>query len=277
MIKSLVVGVNGSELSKAAVRVAVEWARMLDASVTFLAILDVEGLTAGQSVGMMGSAFKAERDEKVLARWRERLTGALNDAAGAAQAAGVRYEARSIEGDPAEELAKEVHRHDALVIGRRAEPRSDHEPASSESMAEIVRDSPRPVIVAGSVHHQGSSVVVAYDGSSHASQALESFIASGMYADLPVLLLGVSDGKAAMEETLAGAFDYLRRHGREGSVHVVPESKGIAASILRFAEQQSAAMIVMGTHGVTGLKKKLLGSVSEGVVKKSSFPVFLER
>ena len=123
MLKSLVVGVNGSDLSRSAVRAAVSWASSLGASVTFLAILDVDGLTAGQSVGMMGSAFKAERDEKVLASWRERLSKAMEDASKVAEAAGVQYEARSIEGSPEEVLAKEVQRHDALIIGRRAVPR----------------------------------------------------------------------------------------------------------------------------------------------------------
>ena len=193
MLKSLVVGVNGSDLSKAAVRVAVDWAGLLGASVTFIAILDVEGLTAGQSVGMMGRGFKAERDEKVLANWRERLSGAMADAVQVAEAAGVPYETRSVEGSPTEELSKEVHRHDALIIGRRAVPRTDHEPASTESMMEILRTSPRPVIVAGSTHHGGASVVVAYDGSAQASQALESYIASGLYPDLPVQLVAVSD------------------------------------------------------------------------------------
>lgn len=277
MLKSLVVGVNGSDLSKAAVRVAVDWAGQLGASVTFLAILDVDGLTAGQSVGMMGSGFKAERDEKVLAKWRERLTAAMADAGQTAEAAGVQYETRSIEGSPTEELSREVHRHDALVIGRRAVPRTDHEPASTESMVEIIRTSPRPVIVAGPTRHDGSSVVVAYDGSAQASQALESYIASGLYPDLPIRLVGVSDRKEATEADLEGPLDYVRRHGREASIHVLPEGRGIPDTLLQFVAGDSPALMVMGTQGTTGLKKRLLGSVSETVVRKSPVPVFLER
>lgn len=277
MLKSLVVGVNGSDLSQAAVRVSVDWAGMLGIPVTFLAVLDVEGLTGGQSVGMMGSAFKAERDEKVLANWRERLERALADAARAADEAGVQYETRKLEGSPTKELEREVHRHDLLIIGKRAQPRSDHEPKSSESMMEIIRTSPRPVVVAGPTRRGGSSVVAAYDGSPQASQALESFINSGLYSDYPIHLVGVSNRQADMEASLQGPGDFARRHGREVHAHVLPEGRGVCETLLEFVERESAVLLVMGTHGTPGLKKLLLGSVSKAVVRTAPVPVYLER
>lgn len=278
MLKSLVVGVNGSDLSQAAARVAVDWARMLGIPVTFLAVLDVEGLTGGTAVGIMGSAFKAERDEKVLADWRARLDAALADAARAAQEAGVEHETRTAEGSPPRELEREAHRHDLVVIGKRAEPRSDHEPPSSESMMEIVRTSPRPVVVAGpTTRPGGSSVVVAYDGSPQASQALESFINSGLFADLPIHLVGVSDRRGEMEARLEGPRDYARRHGREVHLHVLPEGRGVSETLSEFVERESPALLVMGTHANPGLKKLLLGSVSKAVLRTAPVPVFLER
>src|SRR5690606_4516808 len=160
MLKSLVVGVNGSDLSQAAARVAVDWARMLGIPVTFLAVLDVEGLTGGTAVGIMGSAFKEERDEKVLADWRARLDAALADAARAAQEAGVVREATTAEDSQLKEQEHEAHRHDLEVIVKRAEPRSVHELPSSETMMETVRTSPRPVVVAGPTTRPGGSAVV---------------------------------------------------------------------------------------------------------------------
>lgn len=50
---------------------------------------------------------------------------------------------------------------------------------------------------------------------------------------------------------------------------------GYAASdIVRFAEEQAADLIVMATHGWTGLKHFLLGSVTEKVVRHAPCPVF---
>lgn len=46
-----------------------------------------------------------------------------------------------------------------------------------------------------------------------------------------------------------------------------------AAAIVRVAEEEAADLIVMSTHGRTGVTRFLMGSVAEEVVRKSSSPV----
>jgi len=46
-----------------------------------------------------------------------------------------------------------------------------------------------------------------------------------------------------------------------------------AAVIKRFAEEEGMDLIVMATHGRTGLRYILMGSVAERVVRISSVPV----
>jgi nucleotide-binding universal stress UspA family protein len=45
------------------------------------------------------------------------------------------------------------------------------------------------------------------------------------------------------------------------------------ADILRVAQESHADLIVMGTHGRTGLSRLLMGSVAEQVVRRASCPV----
>jgi nucleotide-binding universal stress UspA family protein len=47
--------------------------------------------------------------------------------------------------------------------------------------------------------------------------------------------------------------------------------------ILRFADENKVDLVVMGTHGRTGLKHLLLGSVAERVVRSSNAPVLTIR
>jgi nucleotide-binding universal stress UspA family protein len=47
--------------------------------------------------------------------------------------------------------------------------------------------------------------------------------------------------------------------------------------ILKAAEEISAHLIILGTHGRTGLPHILMGSVAERVVRKSSCPVMTIR
>lgn len=50
-----------------------------------------------------------------------------------------------------------------------------------------------------------------------------------------------------------------------------------ADEVLRVAEAESADLIVMGTHGRTGLDRLLAGSVAEAVMRRSSRPVLTVR
>lgn len=50
-----------------------------------------------------------------------------------------------------------------------------------------------------------------------------------------------------------------------------------AQEIVRMAAEESVNLIVMGTHGWTGLKHVMLGSVAENVVRTASCPVLIVR
>ncbi len=47
-----------------------------------------------------------------------------------------------------------------------------------------------------------------------------------------------------------------------------------ATEIVRLAEEERVDLIVIGTHGRTGLKRLLMGSVAEAIVRRASCPVF---
>lgn len=47
-----------------------------------------------------------------------------------------------------------------------------------------------------------------------------------------------------------------------------------AGEIVRVAEEEGVDLIVMGTHGRTGLRRLLMGSVAEAVLRRSPCPVF---
>jgi nucleotide-binding universal stress UspA family protein len=48
-----------------------------------------------------------------------------------------------------------------------------------------------------------------------------------------------------------------------------------ATEILKLAEVEDIALIVMGTHGRTGLSRLLMGSVAEDVVRRATCPAMM--
>lgn len=70
-------------------------------------------------------------------------------------------------------------------------------------------------------------------------------------------------------------------HAAEASkIRNVVESASVGqpfVEIVRYARKNSADLIVMGSHGRTGLTHALLGSVAERVIRKANCPVLTVR
>jgi len=91
----------------------------------------------------------------------------------------------------------------------------------------------------------------------------------------PALDLLLKDHEDDARHVVEAAIEKARRAG----VRARGESQSGAAveSILTFAEREKAEAIVMGTHGRSGLKRLLVGSVAEGVLREAPCPVVVVR
>lgn len=112
----------------------------------------------------------------------------------------------------------------------------------------------------------------------HLLHIVENSMAAGMWSadaytgEKPGLLVNVvRDAEQRLERmipTIAGV-----RYGLEHDVRTGPP----AATIVEFAKEELADLIVMGTRGRTGLSHVLLGSVAEEVVRRAPCPVLTLR
>ena len=103
----------------------------------------------------------------------------------------------------------------------------------------------------------------------------EPFIAmSSMHPDLQVPLSLQSDIKSASETALSHAKEAFKG-SRVAQVRAVD---GRAPhGICETAKELNADLIVMGTHGHTGINHLLLGSTAERVLRKATCPVVTVR
>ncbi len=78
----------------------------------------------------------------------------------------------------------------------------------------------------------------------------------------------------------------LRKQAEQKMAHLVEDNSSevvgcsgkvlegdVVESIIQYATDEQASLLVLGTHGAKGLEKIVLGSVAERVVKKSPCPV----
>jgi nucleotide-binding universal stress UspA family protein len=115
-----------------------------------------------------------------------------------------------------------------------------------------------------------------FDAELHLLHALEVHLAStpafGMGLALPQY---VHESRAAAEKALAGVLGPQWAAGRTVVQAVVEGSP--KTEIVRYARTHGIDVIVLATHGRTGLAHVLIGSVAESVVRTAPCPVLTVR
>ena len=103
-------------------------------------------------------------------------------------------------------------------------------------------------------------------------QHLSATPAFGFGLDIPTF---VSESKVAAEKRLAGLIDSGWSVGRTVIRTVTEGSPRV--EIVRYAREANIDLIVLSTHGRTGLSHVMLGSVAESVVRTAPCPVLTVR
>ena len=134
-------------------------------------------------------------------------------------------------------------------------------------------------------------VLLATDGSTPASRALDRAVSLAVETDATLHVLSVVDAADLdlFADANPGAVDDLLREAAETAVDDAVERAGAAGvevaravrvgvphrEICAYADESAADVIVIGTHGRAGLSRALLGSVAARVVRTSAVPVLV--
>jgi len=113
----------------------------------------------------------------------------------------------------------------------------------------------------------GLSLTKVYEARLHAIYSVDTSWIGGL-EDAP----GVH---GALEADGREALDEIRRLAREADVSITGTiASGRASRVIRsYADANDVDLIVMGTHGRSGLERYLIGSVTEAVVRNADVPV----
>ncbi len=134
------------------------------------------------------------------------------------------------------------------------------------------------------------NILVPTDGSDGARSAFEHALELRELYDSTIHLLFVVEPIHTADVATEQVLNAMRAEGERSLEELVDgiESDGVDAvtevrvgtphrKILEYADEEGMDLIVMGTHGRTGLNRYLLGSVTEKVVRASETPVLTVR
>ncbi|MCH2162514.1 MAG: universal stress protein, partial [Phycisphaerales bacterium] len=140
-------------------------------------------------------------------------------------------------------------------------------------LARVARAARRPILAMAESTHIVNRVLVAYDGSRAAADALRSFAI--LHAFDPELVRVVSVGETGVEaaQHVDTARAYLEAHDYKTEGVVVEGNP--AEQILAEAKSTDADLIVLGAVGRSGIAKFLVGDTASNILAESSVSLFL--
>jgi nucleotide-binding universal stress UspA family protein len=276
MVKTILVGLEGSTGTARATDLAIAVAKPDGASLVGLAIIDEPAITAGAAMGIGGSSYKHERDEQLLLEARQSARDAEQRFLAQARAAGVEARVVEVTGKAAETLLAELEHHDLGLLGRYANFRFETDATDLRTWDTVVHGATKPLIVVpeGPLP-KGTAAVMAYDGSLAAKRAMRLFVETGLHRGRTLHIVTINDSGAVAWEMATKAAESLGEMGVDCSVHNVVSVLPIAQALLEVVAKVDAGLIVMGAFAHSRLRNLFRGSVTQQLVEKTSVPLFL--
>lgn len=280
-VKKMLVAIDGSESSMHALKESFKLARNEKSWITVVSVVpEYKGDLDLVAVG------------NVMASMRKPCEDALHKAEELAKAEGALIKTVCEEGEPHERIIDlaEAENCELIVMGRRGLSRLERVLVGSVT-ARVIGHSHIDVLVVPSTTEIGwKKILLATDGSKYSKAAAERVIDfAGEYGgelrvvsvvDVPAEFYG--EAPDAVEDLIKKAKGYVedvKRQAEAAGIKTetfVREGEAYKA-ILDLAKEQNANAIVMGSHGRTGLKRLLMGSITEKVIGYSSCPVLVVR
>lgn len=282
MVKSMLIGLDGSPFSHAAVELGLRWAKQTDAMLVGIGIVDELGVVNPipspvipglPPIDPMAQQFCL--DQRLVQEEHRRVERYLQQFA--IQCAEQKVACKLLEelGIPAERLTTQVQRFDLMILGRRT---FFHRGSSEEldaTLKEVARHSSRPVVTVPNSIRESQCVMVAYDGSPQAARALQAFVATGIGKDKKVHIVSIADTHAEAEKHAQLAADFLTYHDRPFMVHAIASKDHPAQTIIKQTWVCDPSILIMGVYGHGAIRDYLFGSVTRTLLKESPVPLFL--
>ena len=167
---------------------------------------------------------------------------------------------------------------DLVIMGRRGKHRGLAAIFMGSVTAQVIGLSPVNVLVVPQGAALGfQRILVASDGSPHSEVTFELALTMAKQARSQLIAIAVAPEEGDIIEAKALVHKMLTAANQAGMPLKGISPQGVApdAGIIHQAIKNEVDLIVMGSHGRTGLKRLLMGSVTERVIGQTPCPVLV--
>jgi nucleotide-binding universal stress UspA family protein len=278
MIKTILVGLDGSEHARSAQDYALWLGKRLDATVIALNVVDIvsiEGSFFHDISGSLGFEPYLDFSSKMRDALHERGKVLLQSFAERAAESEVRHDTVLTMGVVANEIAERAKTADLVVIGHRGVNEKFSTGLMGSTAESVTRKCPKPVLVCTLDFRPIERVALAYDGSQRAAAAMQAAAEFCTSLAVPLAVMTVSKDPESAEKIVADARKYLAAYELASTCEV--QSGNAPEQIVAFINDRNVDLLFIGAYGHRRIIEMVLGSTTEYVLRNSPCPVFLNR
>jgi nucleotide-binding universal stress UspA family protein len=279
-MKNILVCIDGSEYSQVAADYALHLAQRLGVDLKGLHVLDstiletplmidVDGWVGAETYGEQLQQFR-----EVIEKRAEAIVNQFNDHC---RQAGSAAEATTAMGHPSAVILEQEKDYDLVVMGQKGENARHLGAMPGSTAGRVARHSAKPCLVTPAAFKPVSRILAAFDGTSHARQALQQALALGSGLQVPITVLTAADGaaRAAADLVLQQARELAA--GFQGQVAFEARDGSAVGVILAVIAEGGFDLLVMGAYGHGRIHEMILGSTTAHLVCRAAIPVLLVR
>lgn len=279
MIERILIPTDGSDHGKTALEYGIYIAPRLGSTLVGFHVIDIrlmQGPVFTDVSGSIGLPPYQEYFYSIQKQLEERGDAILHAFKTRCEAAGLRPETKKAFGIIDEMIIEEAGNADWILLARRGEHFHLTRGSMIGSTAEaVVRNAGKPVLVTPETFLEIESMGLAYDGSPPADNALKLAAELSDRASWPLTIIIITDDHDVGSNLIKKIEDFLEPFKIDSEIILLRGKED--REIVKFIQEGSIELMVMGAYGHNRLRELLLGSTTSHVIRKSTIPVLLTR
>jgi nucleotide-binding universal stress UspA family protein len=279
MVKRILIPTDGSEYGKTAIDYGIYMAKKLEATLKGIHVIDIrliQGPVITDISGSIGIPACQEYFPMLEKGLEERADVILKAFQDHCEEANITPDIQKCIGIIDEIIIEEGKSTDWILLARRGEHFHLSKGGLLGSTAEsVVRNSGKPVMVTPQTFREIESIGLAYDGSPPADHALKLAVFLAEKVAWPMSIIIVTDDQKRAAKLMKKLETYLESLPVDTETLILPGNENKA--LVKFMQEGSVELMVMGAYGNNRLRELLLGSTTSFIIQNSPIPVLLTR
>jgi len=273
MIKKILVSLDSSPFTDAAIRHAVDLAKSHHAELTGIAVIHKKKLESVGPVPIGGMHYAKNLWEYRMSETAKHADEVKQKFETACASEGVCCKADCLTGDPLDLMTSYARYHDLTVIGMRHLFDYGVIDEPENLICTLVKEGVRPIMACAENFRPIKRALIAYNGSVKSAAAMRAFVQLNLWPGIETRIVSFSKDRLSSKRLLDDVADYCKLHGLNPMLEYV--EGGAKANLLSHAARWDADIIVMGNSELSPLMARFFNDAALHAIKHSDRALFL--